>query len=703
MESAPSPLPADVDVDLAVLAAAAERAAEVAADGSEPSAAITAATEAFHHALPWLLPSVFVLEHSRLWLVAQRGYAVVPDGLCVETGIMGRAVRLGSPQLVTDVRGDADYVPALPGVCSELAIPLRVDAVVGVLNVESERVLPSATPHALRPLADALTPLAAELGSSRKLDLGALARLFVYLGSLREADEIAALATASIAKVLSLEASQLVTWDELGAPRVEATWRDERTTTPPLTVEEVVAVRALVDSSVVCQLLDTRRELAVESGRASVVWLPLRANGEELGALVGVRATAIEGDPAQLDTAALLAAHVAASLEGAVVLERERRSAATDPLTGILNRRGLEECLERVIAAAQDARVPVSVLVIDCDNFKEINDRAGHGFGDSLLVETARVLENVLPEGAEAARLGGDEFVVVLPKAGVDVAQGVGDAVRTALRQGLTDAGFPLRISGGIATYPFDGANGSMLVRAADQALYAAKNGGKDQIASFGEVVGRERPSSSIEEVTAPAAADRRGRTGRSDASVLAEAIEASAALEQETTVEGVCSRLCKALVFVVGATGCTASRVVGDLLVDATTHALREVSLGEGAAYRIDDFPQTARILESGTPLAISFLDGSVDPAEAFLLRELEMNAVLMLPLRVRGSAWGLVELYDMRLRRFSEDDVAVATFLVGQAERRLEAIEPDEAPQQPRPVYELPPEGSARRPRTR
>ena len=135
-------------------------------------------------------------------------------------------------------------------------------------------------------------------------------------------------------------------------------------------------------------------------------------------------------------------------------------------------------------------------------------------------------------------------------------------------------------------------------------------------------------------------------------------------------------SRLCKGLVFVVGATACQASRVVGGYLVDAEKHALREISLGDEAAYRISDFPLTAETLRLGEPRAISFLEGEVDPAEAFILRELGMNAMLMVPLRVRGRSWGLVELYEMRLRRFNDDDVAVAQFLATQAERRLEAI---------------------------
>lgn len=694
MERAITPAPAPSAIDPLLLAAAAAEAAGAAAEG-DPTSAIDAATGAFFASVAGILPSVFVLEHGRLWLVAQRGYAVVPDGIGVESGIMGRAVRLGRPQLVTDVRSDPEYVPALPGVQAELAVPLRVGRdVVGVLNVESERALPVGADRLVRPLAAALAAPTAELRASRTLDLSALARLFVHLSSLRDREEIAALGIASLARVLAVETSQVVLWDESGAPVVLATWTSEDARVEPLAADEVRHSRSLVDPSVVCQLL-------VAQDARSVVWLPLRANGEELGALLGVGSVAIEADPAQLDMAALLAAHVAASLDAATTLDRERQSAVTDPLTGILNRRGLEEYLYRTLASSQQERSPVSLLVIDCDDFKELNDRAGHAFGDSLLVEIAHVLRNALPEGARVGRLGGDEFVVVLPGAGLEAARDMGNTLRAVLRKGLTEAGFPLCISGGVATYPYDGGTTSMLIRAADQALYAAKARGKDQIASFGELVRREQPRVTVE--PAPEGGDDRRTPTRGDGSVLAEAMDAAAAIELEQTADGVCSRLCKSLVFVIGATACMSSRVVGDLVVDGSGHALREVSLGEEWAYRISDFPLTSRVLESGAPIAISFLDDDIDPAEAFVLRELDMNALMMLPLHVHGEPWGLVELYDMRLRRFSDDDIAVGGFLATQAARRLEALGPDDGLVLQSPVYELPPGAGSRKPRTR
>jgi diguanylate cyclase (GGDEF)-like protein len=699
VERASTPARISAPIEPALLAAAAREAVAVLAEPNDPATSIDEAIKVFHDRVRGIMPSVFVLEHGRLWLVAQRGYAVVPDGITVESGITGRAIRLARAQLAADVRTDPDYVAALPGVTSELAVPLRSGRmIVGVLNLEAERALPYDAARAIQPFTRALAPLVEALRVNRTLDLAALARLFVHLGSLRDPDAIASLAVASLPRVLSLEASQVVMWDELGLPIELSSWVSD-SGHAPLSQNELQAARAQVDSSVVCHVLelgDRRRS----KERRSVVWFPLRANAEELGALVGISNANGHVDPIQLDTAAVLAAHVATSLDAAFALRRERLSAATDPLTGILNRRGLEDHLERALAAAQERRMPLSLLVIDCDDFKDINDRAGHEFGDTLLREIADVLTRSLPTGAEAARLGGDEFVVMLPEAGADAAEALGGQIRSVLAEGLTDAGFPLRISAGISTYPFDGGGATALLRAADQALYAAKSAGKDRVASFRELAASATSAAATSRLTL-AEVRRRGRND-SSGSVLADAIAASKAIDLEVSVEAVCSRLCKALVFVVGATGCSASRVLGDFIVDATEHALREVSLGDEAAYRIDDFPLTAEVLRTRRSRAISFAEGEVDPAEAFILRELGMNAVLMLPLTVDGRPWGLVELYEMRLRAFTEDDIAVAEFLTMQAERRLEVVDVADEPRSRPRVYELPGEDSPR-PRTR
>ena len=163
-------------------------------------------------------------------------------------------MRLARAQLAADVRSDPDYVAALPGVTSELAVPLRTGRlVVGILNVESERALPDGAADALRPLARALAPLADALRARRTLDLAALARLFVHLGSIRDPGEIAALAAASLPRVLPVEATQIVMWNELSSPTELASWRSDDATRPPLTLDEMEAARSQTDPSVVAR------------------------------------------------------------------------------------------------------------------------------------------------------------------------------------------------------------------------------------------------------------------------------------------------------------------------------------------------------------------------------------------------------------------------------------------------------------------
>jgi diguanylate cyclase (GGDEF)-like protein len=685
-------------LDRGLLAAAACAAVTAAEPEEEPGKAISTAITSVYEGVAGVLPSVFVVEHGRLWLVAQRGYAVVPDGIPVGRGIMGRAVRTRAGQLVVDVRDDPDYVEGLPGVRSELSVPLVAgDDVVGVLNVEAKRALPSDSLALVEPLVTALTPWTEALRAATTLDLSALARLFVYLGSLRDPDEIAALGAASLSRVLPVRAGQVWTWDGAGgASQERSAWHADATGPQPLTSEELERIRALVDPTVVCQVLGH----GARAGGDAVVWLPLRTNALEIGSLVGVAEPDVAVDPAQLDAAAVLAAHVASSLDAALALQRERESAETDPLTGILNRRGLEQRLERALAAAQQRREALSLVVFDCDDFKELNDRAGHEFGDALLREVGDVLARSVPSRAEVGRLGGDEFVVMLPGLDVEAATGLAGESRAILAAGLMDAGFPLHLSAGVATYPYDGAAASTLLRSADQALYAAKNGGKDRVASFRSLVQSES-AAAVDAVAVVAPAERGARSAR-DGSILADAIAAAKAIEAEQTPEAVLARLCKSLVFVIGATGCSASYVVGDLLVDATEHALREVWLGDEAAYRVSDFPLTEEALRTGEPRAVSFLD-RVDPAEAFILRELEMNAMLMLPLSVHGKPWGLIEVYEMRLRRFTEEDISIAGFLATQAMRRLDAVSPGHVPLRRPPVYRLPPPGTRGTPRTR
>ena len=655
-----------------------------------PVEALDAVLDVLHAQLGGALVAAHVEEHGRLWLVGSRGYTMIPEGLPISAGIVGRATRTGRVQYIPDLAADPDYIEVTRGMASELAVPVSVDGeVVGVVNLETIAPLPRQTPKLVGPLAEALAPVLAAVRVTRTLDLPALSRLSVYVSSLRNPTEIVEIAAASLARVVPIETSQVCLRADNGLLEIAATRSTGEGGPEPLSLETIEALRARGAATAVIEQVDIAStgmsELAGSPVR-SVVLIPLRANGIELGLLVGGSRWVRKLDRGQAEVASLFAAQVAASLDAAFALGRERRSALTDPLTGLLNRRGFEVELERALGAAHDDREPLSLWVLDFDDFKEVNDRAGHEFGDAMLCEVGHVLTRVLPPGACAGRIGGDEFVVMLPDSDADRAALVAQELRERLLDGLDEAGFPLRVSIGVATYPFDGGVGTQLLRAADQALYEAKAQGKNRVVGFRELVRDTARGAPL----APAARDRRGSA--LDVSALVEAGEAALAIWREHTVRGLLDRLCKSLTFSVGATGCNVSRVVGRRLVDVAAHALRDSVLAADTSYLIDEFPVTKAVLETLETGSVSFLDDDLDRSEAFVLRDLEMSCALLMPLVVDGRAWGLVELYDMRLRRYTREQQAIGEFLVGVAAHRLEALGDDLTGPGRLPLYRVP-----------
>ena len=606
--------------DLDLVEAVFDRAEAVVASAASATIAIDQALAELHDGLGGAGVSAFVVEHGRLWPVGVRGYSMIPDGLPLNAGVVGRAVKTSEPQLVVDVTSDPDFIEVGAGVVSELAVPLATgEGMIGLLNIETKHGLPIGSDVSIGSLARALTGPVEEMRTNRTVDVSSLARLFVYMSALREPIAIAQVAVRTLGRMLPIEASRLLVLDESQRLAGSAEWCAEGSP-DAISDDALLALRDHVGPSAVFELLDARDLGLAELEQArirSVVLIPLRANGEDIGLLVGVSRFATSFDRGQAEMASLLAAHAAASLDAALALDRERQSAHTDTLTELLNRRGIEERLERELSEAQEDRRPLSLVVFDCDDFKDVNDRAGHEFGDALLREIGLVLRRACPENGSAGRLGGDEFVVMLP--GIDADQAVSEVecIRTELAEGLSDAGFPLRLSAGIATYPYDGAGASHLLRAADQALYRAKDRGKNLVVGFREIV----TDAGGESVRADGS-QRRRSGGGTEGPALGDALEASVAIWSEPSVEGVLERLGKAIAFVVGATATNISKVDGPRLMDTAKHALRNIDLGEDTAYLIADFPVTQEVLETMTARTISFLDEDLDRAEAFVLR---------------------------------------------------------------------------------
>jgi diguanylate cyclase (GGDEF)-like protein/putative nucleotidyltransferase with HDIG domain len=159
------------------------------------------------------------------------------------------------------------------------------------------------------------------------------------------------------------------------------------------------------------------------------------------------------------------------------------RLALTDPLTGLGNHRHFHERLQRELLAAQDRRTPLSLCLLDVDDFKRVNDRFGHPTGDQVLAEIAARLRH----GGEAFRLGGDEFALLLTRYDEDAAREAAAAIVERIRARPVVDGVYVTISAGVASLAPDALERDELIRLADSALYAAKEHGKDQVRTDGD------------------------------------------------------------------------------------------------------------------------------------------------------------------------------------------------------------------------
>jgi diguanylate cyclase (GGDEF)-like protein len=221
-------------------------------------------------------------------------------------------------------------------------------------------------------------------------------------------------------------------------------------------------------------------------GANNVVISPITADGEHLGVAVGEWGG---GHDARIPTSTVRALaqasmHSALALRNARLLGENERLATRDSLTGLANRRLFDESLQREVARAQRLDTPLSLLVLDVDHFKQVNDTYGHQTGDAVLREVSDALVANTKNYDVAARYGGDEFVVLLPGCSRDDAMRVAERVRNGIARAVDEA--PVTISAGVATVPDNASDAERLLAAADAALYEAKRTGRDRVAGSG-------------------------------------------------------------------------------------------------------------------------------------------------------------------------------------------------------------------------
>jgi diguanylate cyclase (GGDEF)-like protein len=208
---------------------------------------------------------------------------------------------------------------------------------------------------------------------------------------------------------------------------------------------------------------------------------PLLVGGEVIGSVLTTGPNAAsEPERRRIHDSVTQAAPVLANLRNLALAELR---AATDALTGLPNRRAIDDHLKRLMAGAGRSLTPMSTILMDLDHFKGINDTFGHERGDEVLAAVGALMRAELRGSDFAGRSGGEEFVVMLPDTDRTGAMRVAEHMRQAMHSlslpGVTRA---VTASFGVATYPDDALDGETLLRLADRALYSAKQHGRDRV-----------------------------------------------------------------------------------------------------------------------------------------------------------------------------------------------------------------------------
>ncbi len=235
---------------------------------------------------------------------------------------------------------------------------------------------------------------------------------------------------------------------------------------------------------------DLRKDSRAAGVAGAVLAWPLRCRAQMVGVLVmaerQVSTQVPHLTPAVGQLLGVMLEGPALALDNALRLRRSEALSVTDDLTQLYNSRYLNLVLRREAKRALRSGRPLSLLFLDLDGFKGVNDNHGHQAGSTALVEAAAVIGRCARETDMAARFGGDEFAIILPDTGSEGAAAVGERVRERLAAHLFLAGSGLNLrltaSVGVATLPDMAASAEELVRAADTAMYQAKDSGKNGV-----------------------------------------------------------------------------------------------------------------------------------------------------------------------------------------------------------------------------
>ncbi len=332
----------------------------------------------------------------------------------------------------------------------------------------------------------------------RRYDLEELARFALRLEEVDAPEDVAEVMLDGVAEIYGCEPSLVVRSEEDGILHALASRGLEAPNTGEDLSADLASARFTLqsDAPVIAKVMaDDTTVLVRSAGRqedkilagfpadANVAVLPLRGPHGGVVGVLAVEHPARRGSRIERRVLTMMerfASHGSLALENARLLAEVRALSITDPLTGLANRRHLDSVLDRACAQVAKGHGTLSLMMVDIDHFKKLNDTHGHQAGDDVLKLVAKTLERDLRAGDLAARYGGEEFSIVMPGATGPAVEQAAERLRAAITR--LPHPIPVTISVGVAWAPIHGTTRESLTKAADSALYAAKENGRNRV-----------------------------------------------------------------------------------------------------------------------------------------------------------------------------------------------------------------------------
>lgn len=436
-------------------------------------------------------------DKQELFIRAQFGRAAHQEGFRVPlgAGLTGTAAALKRPVYAPDVSQDARYIATIDSTRSEVAIPLVVKGkVLGVLDFQSDkRNYFEGETFDLLALFATQASIALQnarlysLEQRRAAQLEAINAIARQTTAVTEPEQLLAKVCSAILEafpvdhvaVLLKEGERLVLRAHQGklTPRLQL--GEELPGGAGLCGRALTTGKVVMENDVtqvagyIAGFVETRSEIC----------LPLVSFGQPVGLLTveSARPNAFEsGDVGPLESVADICA---AAIQNARNFEQVRQMAFVDGLTGIFNRRYFEKRIAEELDRVVRYKAGMAVVMFDIDQFKKLNDEFGHLLGDEVLRQVTALLQQHLRKADTLCRYGGEEFAVLLPATTGENAMLVADKLRRMVgKHHFPGVPRPVTISGGIADFPEHGRTRDELVGAADEALYAAKQAGRNRV-----------------------------------------------------------------------------------------------------------------------------------------------------------------------------------------------------------------------------